>query len=88
MAVSIPTRLPELSTATRNKIIKLNEKYENVFKQLVDELPISSKMSRTLMRLQILGALNWTSVWYRPDKMTPSEIASQLIKTFRYGTSG
>ena len=86
MAVSIPTRLPELSVTVRNRVHKLNDGYEQIFRELVGDLPLPADTSRSLLRLQILGALNWTSVWYKPGKVSPEDIAAQLVKTFRFGT--
>ena len=31
-----------------------------------------------MLRLQILGAVNWTMEWYKPGKRTIEEIAAQL----------
>lgn len=84
-AVSIPTKLPELSVTVHNRVRQLNESYEQHFKGLVDGLPVAADVSLSLLRLQLLGALNWTSVWYRPDKMSPQDIARQLIRSLRHG---
>ena len=85
MAVSIPTRLPELSVSVRKRVHMLNAGYEQVFRELVDALPIVEGVSRRVLRLQILGALNWTSIWYKPDQLTPEALAAQLVRCFRYG---
>lgn len=87
MAVSIPTRLPELSVTVRNRVHKLNDGYEQIFRVLVGALPLSAGVSKSLLRLQILGALNWTSIWYKPGKVSPEDIAAQLVRTFRFGAN-
>lgn len=84
-AVSIPTQMPNLSAGIRNRVVQLNDRYEAIFRALVDACDLDPSLSRSLARLQLLGALNWTSVWYSPDKLTPREIAAQLVRTYRYG---
>ena len=34
-----------------------------------------------LLRLTLLGAINWTRVWYRPGKLTPQQIAHHLVSS-------
>ena len=86
-AVSIPTQMPNLSAGIRNRIVQLNDRYEAILRALVDACDLDPGLSRSLARLQLLGALNWTSVWYSPDKLTPRQIAGQLVRTYRYGLS-
>ncbi|MGE4124596.1 MAG: TetR/AcrR family transcriptional regulator [Pusillimonas sp.] len=85
MAVSMPTRLPELSVSVRKRVQMLNAGYEDVFRKLVDDLPLVEGVSRSVLRLQILGALNWTSIWYKPDLVSPEGLAIQLVRCFRSG---
>lgn len=84
-AVSIPTQMPSLSAGTRRRIVQLNDRYEAMLRALVDACDLDPSLSSSLVRLQLLGALNWTSVWYSPDKLTPRQIAAQLTRTYRYG---
>jgi AcrR family transcriptional regulator len=87
MAVSIPTRLPDLSIAARSHIHRLGEDYERIFRELIEALPLPSDISRSILRLQLLGALNWTSIWYKSDKLSPTKIAAQLVRSFRFGAT-
>jgi AcrR family transcriptional regulator len=87
MAVSVPTRAPQLANAARERVQQQSDRYERLLTDLIGALELDKGLSRSVLRLQILGALNWTSVWYRPGKMTPLQIASQLIRTVRYGVS-
>jgi AcrR family transcriptional regulator len=84
-AVSIPTRVPVLSPPARRTVQDLNDGYEQLFRKLVQELPLRRGVSRTLLRLQLLGALNWTSVWYRPGGATTVQVAQHLIRVLRLG---
>ena len=53
--------------------------YDQLFRQLIEDLELPRGTDRSLFRLALLGALNWTHVWYRPGKKTPREIAAQLM---------
>jgi hypothetical protein len=53
--------------------------YEDRFRKLIEALPLAADVDRSLLRLTLLGAINWTRVWYRPGKRTPSQIAHHLV---------
>lgn len=53
--------------------------YEERFRVLIDALPLPLNVDRTLLRLTLLGAINWTRLWYRPGKKTPAQIAHHLV---------
>ena len=57
--------------------------YDQQFRRLVADLDLPGTTDRSLFRLALLGALNWTLIWYRPGKTTPQDIARELIRTFR-----
>ena len=64
------------------RLIKVRDAYEARIRALVDALDLSAGIDRTQFRLALLGALNWTQVWYRPGKKTPSQIAHDLVEIF------
>lgn len=55
------------------------ENFDQLFRQLIADLDLPDGTDRSLFRLALLGALNWTHVWYKPGKKTPREIARQLM---------
>lgn len=61
--------------------------YEDRFRRLIEALPLHDLADRTLLRLTLLGALNWTRVWYRPSGPRSAEdIGRELIRiVFGYG---
>lgn len=63
------------------------EAYERVFKELIDALPLAPDTDRTLLRLFLLGGMNWVYLWYREGKRTPSEIADRMVEMLRTGVS-
>jgi AcrR family transcriptional regulator len=53
--------------------------YEERFRAMIAALPLPDGVDPTLLRLMLLGALNWTKVWYQPGRKTPAEIARHLV---------
>jgi AcrR family transcriptional regulator len=53
--------------------------YEERFRQMIGALPLPEDVDQTLLRLTLLGALNWTRVWYRSGGKGPQEIARHLV---------
>jgi len=64
------------------RLIKERDAYEARFETMLDALPIPPHLDRSLFRLALFGALNWTQVWYRPGKKSPAEIARHLVAIF------
>ncbi|MBK5913098.1 TetR/AcrR family transcriptional regulator [Rhodocyclus purpureus] len=59
--------------------------YEQVFRELVNELPLRPGADRSLLRLFLLGGLNWVHLWYRAGKRTPEQIAAAMVDMLRTG---
>lgn len=70
---------PELQRQLRAE----RDRFEGIYRRLIAELPLPPGIDRSLLRLQLLGALNWTRTWYRPGKRGAAEIAAHLIKVLR-----
>ena len=71
-------------SALLSKIRDCREAHENVFRGLIDELPLAPHVDRTLLRLMLLGAINWVSIWYRPGgPRSPEEIADGMVDMLR-----
>jgi AcrR family transcriptional regulator len=69
------------------KIQPYRDEYENVFRALVEALPLAPGTDRTLLRLFLFGSMNWVSLWYRPGRRTPIEIADALVAMLRDGVA-
>ncbi len=59
------------------------DRFEAVYRRLIADLPLPPGIDRSLLRLQLLGALNWTRTWYRPGKRSAAEIAAHLVKMLK-----
>ena len=57
--------------------------YEHRFVTLFDELPLQQGTDRRLLRLMLLGALNWAQLWYRPDRTSIEDIAQTFVDNLR-----
>ena len=65
------------------------DEYETMFKGFFDELDLPDGVNRALLRLQLLGALNWVPVWYDPKgRTTPRQIAQTFVASIRQGAGG
>jgi len=51
--------LPVGSDALRSRIIGLRNNYEDIYRQLIAELPVGDDVNRKYLRLAVLGALNF-----------------------------
>lgn len=68
-----------------NEMLKAHRRaYEKIFRELFDAADIPSGMNSRLLRLQLLGALNWVPVWYDPKGGSSyEEIAKAFVHSIR-----
>ena len=84
--ISVTTReLPQnQSEESRDKFLTLRDEYENIFRGLIDALPLNDEINRKYFRLGLIGALADTLVWYREGGAdSPEQIALEILNTFR-----
>jgi len=67
--------------ALQRRLNRDRNAYEERFRRLIDALDLPPDVDRSLLRLALLGALNWTRMWYRPGRKTSAEIARHLVQT-------
>lgn len=61
-------------------LASLRERYEARWRGLVDDLPLKPRTDRGALRLMLLGALNWSRFWFRPDgRHTPAQLARRFV---------
>ena len=62
--------------------------YETLFNDLFAALDLAEGTDRRLLRLQLLGALNWVPVWYDPRGRTGAQdIAAGFVRSIRDGVA-
>ncbi|ANQ85687.1 TetR/AcrR family transcriptional regulator [Azoarcus olearius] len=70
------------------KIQPYREAYEEVFRDLIKALPVAPGTDRTLLRLFLLGGMNWIYLWYREGRRSPRDIADAMVEMVRRGVTG
>ncbi len=71
---------PSDAPAAEAELIALRDSYEKRFARLVTALPLASPTDRTMLRLMLVGALNWSQTWYRAGRgATPEKIARRFV---------
>lgn len=79
----LPQDVPEVA----DDLTALRDRYERRFTAIVAGLDLARHVDPVLFRLALLGALNWSQTWYRPDKADAARIAAQLVETLRHGAT-
>lgn len=67
----------------REKLIVQRDLFEKIFAELVAELPLPETVDRPLFRIFVLSMLNNVAQWYKKGRLSPSEIAHQMIMILR-----
>ena len=75
--------LNRLDSRLRRRLVAMRDGYEQRFVQLIAALPLAAGTDRSLWRLQLLGALNWTPTWYSPRGKSPAAIARSIVANLR-----
>jgi AcrR family transcriptional regulator len=70
-----PARSPLQRRLNRDR-----DAYEERFRQMIVALRLPHDVDQTLVRLNLLGALNWTRNWYRPGRKSPKDLAHHLVQ--------
>ena len=75
----LPGDVPDISP----ELTKLRDRYEARFRALFAEIDLPPDRDPKLARLFVLGAINWTPVWYRPRGLSIPELARELLAPLR-----
>jgi AcrR family transcriptional regulator len=82
-AAAVISHLSFNSLPKQDRLVGLRDRYESVFKGLIENLPLRAGVDRRIFRLGLLGSMNWAIVWYRPGGETPTRIARKLLDLLR-----
>jgi len=74
-----------LTGANRARILEKRARYEDIFRKIMQDGltagEFDSSLDPKIAVLSILGALNWTAEWYRPDGPKSAAVVSDQIAT-------
>ena len=68
----------------RAQLIARRDQFEELFRTLVADLPLSAHIDRSIYRNLLLSQLNATGDWYRDGRLTPAQVAAQIVAIFRH----
>jgi TetR/AcrR family transcriptional regulator, cholesterol catabolism regulator len=74
----------EVPPSVRRQLILRRDRFEAQFRAMVDLLPLPGEIDRSLYAILLLSQINAVGDWYRPGRLTPREIAHQIIRVFRH----
>src|SRR3954468_9436740 len=77
-----------LTAANRRRIVALKDRYDTLWQEVIDDLQSAGQMpgDAQLMRLLILGAVNWTGTWYRTGgRLSLDKVADDAARLFLHG---
>jgi len=72
----LPEQVPEKS----EELTVLRNRYEKLLASVLDDVPVAADVSRKMLRLLLLGAANWSQVWYREDGDSPRDLAKHFVR--------
>jgi TetR/AcrR family transcriptional regulator, cholesterol catabolism regulator len=75
--------LPDEADGISRQLREIRRDYEAKFRRLIDALPLPPEVDRHYLRLMLIGALNWSHVWYNPGGDRPEVVARAFIQTLR-----
>lgn len=70
------------------RMVAERDRYDARIRALVEALKMPPDVDRRLFRLMLMGAMNWTPVWYRETGMAPEEIADAFLHMLRRPMQG
>ena len=81
--------LPSDVPGAAARLKALRAEYERQFRELVGALPLPADSDRRVMRLMLLGALNWSCFWFDArGRETPRSLARKFVKLLTEALDG
>ncbi|KKC25551.1 TetR/AcrR family transcriptional regulator [Sphingomonas sp. SRS2] len=74
----------EVPDHIRQQLIARRDRFEELFRSLVDSLPLPGHIDRSVYRNLLLSQLNVTADWYHPGRLSPAEVAAQIVAVFQH----
>jgi hypothetical protein len=72
----IPSEIPSVA----ERLLELRDAYEEVFRNVVSDLPLPFGADRKTLRLMLIGSLNWAHFWFDPQgRDSPHVLARKFV---------
>jgi AcrR family transcriptional regulator len=76
--------LPRDVPGAAARLARLRADYERRFRELVEALPLPAHSDRRVMRLMLLGALNWARFWFAEGgRETPRSLGRTFVRLLK-----
>ena len=75
--------LPQSVPAVQKQLIRLRDSYESIYIEAIEALPLAPWVDRRLLRLFLLGATNYSQVWFRDGEYDPAALARELVRVVK-----
>ena len=75
----LPEDVPEVAA----DLVALRDRYESRLRRLLEDVELPTGRDPRLARLFLIGAMNWTPVWYRGDGSDLPLLVQQLMAPLR-----
>jgi len=75
----LPSDAPEISAELK----ELRDRYEARLNRYFSAITLPRERDATIARLALLGAMNWTPVWYKDGGKSVQSIARELLAPLR-----
>ncbi|GAB4188989.1 MAG: TetR/AcrR family transcriptional regulator [Thalassobaculales bacterium] len=75
---------PTRDALVRQRLVAQRDAYDALFQGLIDELPLREGVDRRLLRLQLLGSLNWAPTWFRNGRRSAGAVAKAMVANLRH----
>ncbi len=67
----------------RERIVGMREAYEQIFRDLVEEIELPTGTDRRHLRLMLLGAMNWSFTWFKGTRTEIGDLARSIVTNLR-----
>lgn len=74
----------DVPEVVREQLIARRDRFEKLFRDLVEGLPLPPGIDRSIYRNLLLSQLNSVSDWYRVGRLNATQIAAQIVTIFRH----
>lgn len=83
-AAVVTGSLPSADPKLLRQLVGVRDDWERRFRELIDALPLKGEADKKYIRLALLGAMNYSQVWFRPNRESPRAIARKIVDLMRY----